>query len=354
MARISDKAHADFPAMSETEVRECQKCIRGIYRGTKFESMKKPTLVQTCYLRSITLVKGKKPESLTKEVLYNALATPVSAFGFLRSPSHITCKVEAEKQAKLPPGFAAVNGGAVLGADVMRAIWDDMRNTILPSWVGVAPKNWGTKKRGKLSADHWRSVLTVHLPITLIWFWRRETGRKKALLSNMLDLVVAVRVANFKETNADISAIYDKHISRYVEEAAALFREDNITPSMHSATHIGHNLRDFGPSHSRGAQFYERYIHHLQRQNTNMKFGSYSRSGCDIDVDQQVFRGTRGYDDEFYGSCSEPPCDSHRQRRNSFPCFPRCSSVRANVKPRFPRHWFVTDARSKPFSPRRA
>lgn len=197
--------------------------------------------------------------------------------------SDITRKVEAEKQEKLPPGDVAMNSnGAVLGGDVMRVIWADMQDTILPSWVGVAPKNWGTAKRGKQSADHWRSIFTVHLPITLIWLWRRATGRKKALLSNMLDLVIVVRSANFKETNDDIAAIYDEHISRYVEEAAKLFPEDNITPTMHSARHIGANLRDFGPSHSRGAQFYERYIHHLQRQNTNMKFGAYSRLGCDI------------------------------------------------------------------------
>lgn len=172
--------------------------------------------------------------------------------------------------------------GPVLGADVMAAVWNDMDHTVLPSWMTAVPKDWGTKRRGKLSADHWRTIFTVHLPITLIWIWASEGDRKRRLLSNMLDLVVAVRIANFKKTNANLAEQYDRHMSRYLDQVAVLFPEDNIVPNMHCALHIGDNLRNFGPSHSRGAQFYERYIHRLQRQNTNMKFGLYywASSGC--------------------------------------------------------------------------
>ncbi|KAJ6495927.1 hypothetical protein DFH09DRAFT_1103596 [Mycena vulgaris] len=109
-------------------------------------------------------------------------------------------QITAEKQNLDLPPKDSTNRGAVLGADVMHTIWADMRKTILPSWVGAAPKNWGTKKRGKLSADHWRTIFTVHLPITLIWLWRDETERKRELLFNMTQLVMAIRVANFKET----------------------------------------------------------------------------------------------------------------------------------------------------------
>lgn len=155
----------------------------------------------------------------------------------------------------------------------MQAIWADMRKTILPSWIGAAPKNWGTAKRGKLSADHWRTIFTIHLPITLIWLWRNETGRKRQLLNNMLYLVMAILAATFKTAQEDMSKTYDIAIGKYMAGVADLFKENNITPSQHSAFHIGQNLREFGPSHSRGAQHYERYIHHLQRQNTNLKFG---------------------------------------------------------------------------------
>lgn len=80
-AGISAKANSDFPTLSETDVVQCQKCIKAIYRGTKFTNMKKLTLVQTCHLRSITSVMGKNLEdpSVTREVLYNALANAVSS-----------------------------------------------------------------------------------------------------------------------------------------------------------------------------------------------------------------------------------------------------------------------------------
>ncbi|KAJ6562025.1 hypothetical protein B0H19DRAFT_1259646 [Mycena capillaripes] len=84
---------------------------------------------------------------------------------------------------------------------------------------------------------------------------------------------MAVQSANFKTTDVDISRVYDETFREYMIGIAKLFKEDNITPSQHSAFHIGENLREFGPQHSRGAQFYERYIHLLQRQNTNLKFG---------------------------------------------------------------------------------
>jgi len=59
----------------------------------------------------------------------------------------------------------------VLGKDVMEAVWDDMKHTKLPTWIHPAPPNWGMVEWGKLSADQWRLVSTVHLPITRIRLW---------------------------------------------------------------------------------------------------------------------------------------------------------------------------------------
>jgi hypothetical protein len=60
---------------------------------------------------------------------------------------------------------------AILGKDVMTAVWEDMARTQLPSWVTDVPHNWGTATRGKLSANNWRVICTMHLPITLIRLW---------------------------------------------------------------------------------------------------------------------------------------------------------------------------------------
>ena len=45
--------------------------------------------------------------------------------------------------------------GAILGKDIMEAIWADMKHTKLPSWVTGVPHNWGTAACGKLSANNW-------------------------------------------------------------------------------------------------------------------------------------------------------------------------------------------------------
>lgn len=182
-------------------------------------------------------------------------------------------KVNKEREDLGLPLYGSVNQGPVLGKDVMDAVWSKMQKTVLPSWVGTAPKNWGTAKRGKLSADHWRTIFTIHLPIALIWLWRDEDGRKQELLDNMVHLVLAIFAANFKTATSSHVDAYDLHITHYLRGISRLFPEDAIHPAQHSAFHIGDNIRDFGPIHPRSAQHYERFIHLLQRQNTNQHFG---------------------------------------------------------------------------------
>ncbi|KAJ7031792.1 hypothetical protein C8F04DRAFT_881254, partial [Mycena alexandri] len=211
---------AEEVELDEVELSRCSKLLRSLYRGTKFTSLK--------------VKKGEK---------------------------------------SVLPAADLVNRGPVVGRDVMGAIWADMRRTILPSWVAAAPKNWGTAKRGKLSAAHWKAVWTIHLPVTLIWLWRNETSRKRELLNNMLEGVMAVLCAAFKSTDINTSQMFDYHFREYMTGVARLFRENTIIPSQHIAFHIGQHMRESGPEHSKGAQFYERYIHHLQKQNTNGKFG---------------------------------------------------------------------------------
>ena len=86
----------------------------------------------------------------------------------------------------------------VLGKDVMEAVWDDMKHMKLPMWIYPAPPNWRTVERGKLSADQWRLVCTVYLPITLIHLWSHITGQKRDMLTHFMDLVSAIRIANMR------------------------------------------------------------------------------------------------------------------------------------------------------------
>ncbi|KAK6997497.1 hypothetical protein R3P38DRAFT_2453289, partial [Favolaschia claudopus] len=241
---------------TEVELELCEKLSNAIYRGTKFSSLKSyntETYEHLCAIRKLS-------KEGTKEALYDRLSESIL--------------IEKNLIPDLIQGSSTQSEGPVLGKDVMTAVWNDMRKTILPSWIGAAPKNWGTSTRGKLSADHWRTIFTIHLPITLIWLWRDETGRKRLLLDNMIDLHLAILAANLKTTDPHESRTYDLYIKQYLTGISKLFRENNIMPTHHAALHIGPELREFGPTHARSAQFYERYIHVLQRQNTNMKFGS--------------------------------------------------------------------------------
>jgi hypothetical protein len=55
-------------------------------------------------------------------------------------------------------------------------------------------------------------ICTIHLPITLIWLWKEETGRKKDLLENFMDLVSAVRIANMRVSSLEQVSAYNHHI----------------------------------------------------------------------------------------------------------------------------------------------
>lgn len=155
----------------------------------------------------------------------------------------------------------------------MEAVWADMACTQVPTWISTVPRNWGTAQRGKLTADQWRILCFIHLPITLIRLWSNETGRKKDLLENFMQLVSAVKIATLREIFEDEICSYEDHIFRYIEGLKELYPDVNLKPIHHAALHIGDMLRLFGPCHSHNAPFYERYIKFFHRIGTNLKIG---------------------------------------------------------------------------------
>jgi len=164
---------------------------------------------------------------------------------------------------------------AVLGKDVMAHIWSDMENCQLLSWISPAPRNWGTTQMGKLSADNWRVICTIHLPTSLIWLWRNDTGRKQALLANLMDLVTAVRLANMRICSSEVIEDYNRTMARYIQGLLDLFPHENLKPNHHAALHIGDVMERFGPGHSHGSAYYERHIALFHRINTNRQLGKH-------------------------------------------------------------------------------
>jgi hypothetical protein len=157
----------------------------------------------------------------------------------------------------------------------MEAIWADMKHTELPSWVTDVPHNWGTATRGKLSANNWRVICTVHLPITLIRLWGVDDAPedRKRKLENFMDLVRAVQIANLRSISKNDIEQYESFVYRYLTGFKALYKLAKVKPIHHAALHYGDILRGFGPAHTHGAAFYERYILSMQRENHNMRLG---------------------------------------------------------------------------------
>lgn len=162
----------------------------------------------------------------------------------------------------------------VLGREILKAVWDDMTRTELPSWMSPAPHNWGTAKRGKLTADQWKVVTTVHLPITLMRLWGTpQEGRHFLMLCNFMDLSAAIQLANQRVITEKHIKDYERLILRYLSGLLVLFKDTQLQPIHHVSMHAGEFLRLFGPTHSVRTPGFERFNEKLGLQKTNMKSG---------------------------------------------------------------------------------
>ncbi|TFY82685.1 hypothetical protein EWM64_g1325 [Hericium alpestre] len=162
---------------------------------------------------------------------------------------------------------------AVLGRTILSEMRADMAKTELPAWVSPAPSSIGSTRHGKPSADQWRSLCTIHLPITLVRLWGGDNGLFKEMLSNFIDLIVAVEVGTMRVVTEKHSALYDKLMARYLNKMKELYKDARVVPNHHVALHLGDFLRSFGSVHAWRAFAFERYNYLLQQENTNQKFG---------------------------------------------------------------------------------
>ena len=174
----------------------------------------------------------------------------------------------ATKKKKPPPR-------PVLGRVVLTAAHEDAERIFLPSWIIPPPSNFGSTVRGKLSADNWRTLCSINLPITLIRLWGdAEPGtRQRQMLDNFMDLVSAVEVGSMLMTSENHVQLYERSLHRYLRTFKELYKEARFTPNHHLALHVPNFLRFFGPVHAWRAFALERYNYLLQRTNTNKKFG---------------------------------------------------------------------------------
>ncbi|KAI0643024.1 hypothetical protein C8Q79DRAFT_915917 [Trametes meyenii] len=162
----------------------------------------------------------------------------------------------------------------VFTGEVLKEVRSDITKTSLPSWMETPPRNLGSPSHGKLKADHWRTVGTVSLVITLIRLWGSPSASaiEREVLDNFVALAVAIDLATRRSMNPARAALYDQYMEKYLHGLRTLFGH-SLVPNHHLSLHLRQCLDVFGPVHGWWAYPFERYNGILQRLNSNYKLG---------------------------------------------------------------------------------
>ncbi|KAI0691534.1 hypothetical protein C8T65DRAFT_522840, partial [Cerioporus squamosus] len=160
----------------------------------------------------------------------------------------------------------------ILTNPVLLQLRQDIRGVFLPSWLEKPPSNLGEAKHGKLKADHWRTLCTVFMVITLIRLWGTTAALpdEAIALENYMHLVAAVDLATRRSMSPARANSYDQHMLSYLQGLRTFYGAD-LKPNQHLALHLRECLLLFGPVHGWWAFPFERYNGLLQRLKTNHK-----------------------------------------------------------------------------------
>ncbi|KAI0366442.1 hypothetical protein BV20DRAFT_952139 [Pilatotrama ljubarskyi] len=158
----------------------------------------------------------------------------------------------------------------VLTAELIEALRSDMSTTYLPSWIERPPANFGSAAHGKLKADHWRTICSISMVITLVRVWSSSTATvgDRKVLENFVHLVVAVDLASRRSMDSERARLFDYHMTQYLTTLRELFDHD-LVPNHHLSLHLTACLLLFGPVRGWWGFPFERYNGIIQRLNSN-------------------------------------------------------------------------------------
>ena len=74
--------------------------------------------------------------------------------------------------------------------EVMQTVRDVISQTTVPSWVSSVPQNFGDPTAGTLKADEWCTLITIYLPIALIFAWGELASHPSSYVSTRLHEVL--------------------------------------------------------------------------------------------------------------------------------------------------------------------
>lgn len=232
------------------------------------------------YLVALAQLNGIVPElKLTKHGYGSALLEWVSSPSLQRSrcaaDRNGSCQVRQHSvdALRIPPILSKatnefhlaenqydISKFQILTADIMAMLRSDILATFLPSWIERPPTNFGSSAHGKLKADHWRTVCTVSMVITLVRVWSLSTATtgERKLLENFVHLVIAVDLATRRSMDAERARLFDHHMLEYLRTLCELFDHD-LVPNHHLSLHLASCLLLFGPVRGMWGFPFERY-----------------------------------------------------------------------------------------------
>ena len=160
----------------------------------------------------------------------------------------------------------------IFTSSVLLQLRDDIGKMFIPSWLEKPPPNSGNSFHGKLKADHWRTLCTVCMVMTLgrLWGTSSPSSEETHALKNFMHLIAAVDLATRRTMTPDRANSSDAHMETYLRGLRSLYNAD-LVPNHHLSLHLKDCLLMFGPTHGWWAFPFERYNGILQKLKTNQK-----------------------------------------------------------------------------------
>ncbi|KAK4698216.1 hypothetical protein P7C70_g8067, partial [Phenoliferia sp. Uapishka_3] len=141
-------------------------------------------------------------------------------------------------------------GGPALNKHDVKYVRKVIEEVTLPTWVTRVPQNIGEPSHGRLKADEWFILFSVHLSVALVDLWTspQSTRRQDALLQNFHHLVSAVHLSTRYSTSNSDAKQYLDHILQYRQTIRKLWPAQNSVPNHHLAVHTHKLLERLGPT----------------------------------------------------------------------------------------------------------
>src|ERR1700722_6653450 len=116
---------------------------------------------------------------------------------------------------------------------VIQHLQNILEKTIVPSWISKPPAKFGEASAGSLTADEWRTMALVYLPLALVPLWGQGSQhpspdiaeKYQHVLNHTMDLLAAVHLAGLHVVTPNRVAAYQEHMTNYVHNLPKLIQQ---------------------------------------------------------------------------------------------------------------------------------